>query len=243
MSITNKFEIDVLNNDANPARASEFAIRNNCPAIVVNQEHVAPFIVDRASKNGLYKIITVVDFSAGRNFAMQKFRDLNADAMAADGFDIMVIPHRTHLEAQNEIRSITEFVKRANVLAEVRWIFNIAKYKISDYQGHINAIKSYPCDFIRLWNDGSAKLSVDDYKSAIKTIHQSVVSPIKVSGEKVFIDEFRGERTWRFDTTVNMAAQAVKRQLDGPDIKANNQKTTESIGDTEVIGTLGQDVK
>lgn len=240
--VTTRLELNVLDKSSHPSDVSTFAIKNSCPAIVTIPELVAPFIVDRATKQGRYKIIVAVDYPTGANFALQKLRGLSADAMAADGFDIVRSNSRTAVEVRNEVKAVTEFIKQVNPLAEIRWTLR-AFDNPNRTEDYLKSIVEFPCNFIRV-DQMLTRKGIDevDHKKAFELIRKYLVTPIKLSCniDSKIINSFISDRNVRFDVTLNQALTIMKSYQ--PPIPAPVIKQTIIDGE-EVVGTLGQDVK
>lgn len=247
--ITTRFEINVLDKTVNPADASTFAIKHNCPTIVTTPDLVAPFIVDRSAKRGLYKIIVAVDYPTGANFALQKLRGLSADAMAADGFDIVRSNGRTPIDVRNEVKAVNEFIKQVNPVAEIRWVLR-AFDSPNFTEGYLKSIVEFPCHFVR--NDqllARKGVNVDDHKKIVDTIRKFVSTPIKLSCniDHNIVKTFMADKNIRFDVSLNQALAILKAsQSSVPQsvVQSTPPSGPESLIDGEkIIGTLGQDVK
>lgn len=252
--IASKVELNVFDGKFPPIRIGEFVVKNQAPAIVVPPELVAPFIVDRSNKRGFYKIIAAVDFPHGSKFAMQKVRDMGRDALAADGFDILLSLNKTTGETFNEVKSVTEFLKSLNQVAEIRW--TLPHYtpvaKIADF---LNAVKRCPqVTWIRLGHlltDSSVTLG--HYNGLIQMMKQAVPLPIKIGGNVTSetFDALSKDKAFRFDVTLDQVnalirakekpVERVEAPVEPPKEVAAETKISEVDGE-KVTGALGQDV-
>jgi len=252
---TTRFEINVINRKTNPMQAVDFASRYTCPAIVTVPEMVAPFVAARSIRRAMFKVIVAVDLPSGGNFAMQKLRDLGPDALAADGFDILTSPRRNAKEAFNEVKSLTDFIRTANPLADVRWSLGAFDRPETDYIEHIKSVLKVPCNFLRTDHRTSYPgIKVDDHKKIVESIRKLIGVPIKVSGnvDIATYRAFENDKSIRFDLTLEQAQALIR----APQENNNEQKTQEqppkqekqearqqTIDGEKVIGSLGQDVE
>lgn len=245
-----RLEINVLDNAIHPLRVSEFVVKHSCPAIVTLPQFVAPFMADRSAKRGGYKIIVAVDFENGRNFAMQKLRDLPKDAMSADGFDIMATPNISGIQAQNEVKALKDFINSMNPVAEIRWVLDVFNRKDEDVVKHLMAVKACPPNFVRMdrkLTQADAKL---DHVAKYDFIRKHAVTPIKVSGN-VTVETMRAlmkEKTTRFDVTMSQAMEIAKapheqKKKETPEVKQETKQEAGAEGEEKIVGTLGQDVQ
>jgi hypothetical protein len=238
LQITTRLELNALDKMVNPVRVGAFVFKHSCPAIVTVPSLVAPFIADRVSKRGKYKIIAVIDYPDGKNFAMQKLRDLSEDALAADGFDIMYSNGHTGKEIDNEVRLISEFLKSVNPVAEIRWI--VGSYGRGISEQHIDAIVKYPCNWVRL-DPYTLKngVGLEDHKKAIAVVRNKIVTPIKISCNVTYetIEAFKSDRNMRFDVNLNQASNIIRFYNE-----QETQKTQEPAKE-KAVDTLGPDVK
>ncbi|MEM3000638.1 MAG: hypothetical protein QXU32_00555 [Nitrososphaerales archaeon] len=217
-NVFTRIEVNALDGAVHPTRISEFVVRYSCPAIVTLPHLVAPFIVDRLAKRGAYKIIAAVGFDNDRHFGMQKLRELHGDAMAADGFDIVVTKDISHIQAYNEIKSLTEFLKTVNPLAEIRWVLDVFSCSDDDLYKYLDAIKKYPAHFIRMDRRLSHNgITIDAHKSKYDLIRKHVMTPIKASCNITaeVIANFMSDRTMRFDVTLSQAND-ILRHISNP---------------------------
>jgi hypothetical protein len=110
-ALTTKLEIDVL--QANEMQeAFKLASEHQMPAVVVHPNLTATAILMRGQRRGVFKIITPVDWPKGETYGLNKLRGMSQDNFASDGFEIMVSGGRSPQEAINEVRVITDFIRR-----------------------------------------------------------------------------------------------------------------------------------
>lgn len=249
---TTRFEINVTSRKTNPLQAVDFASRYNCPTIVTVPEMVAPFVATRSMRRARFKVVVAVDLPNGGNFAMQKLRDLGPDALAADGFDIVTSPRRNAKEAMNEVKSLTEFIRTSNPLADVRWALGAFDRPIEDYIHYINSVLKVPCNMLRTDHRLSyPNIKADDHKKIVENIRKSIAIPIKISGniDIVTYRAFENDPSIKFDVTLEQAQALLKapQQENKNEQETQEQQTKkaskQSIDGEEVIGTLGQDVE
>lgn len=252
--IASKVELNVFDAKVAPTRVGEFVVKNMAPAIVVPPELVAPFVVDRANKRGFYKIIAAIDFPDGNNFAMQKVRDMGRDALAADGFDILLSLNRTTGETFNEVKSVTEFLKSLNQVAEIRW--TLPHYtpvaKISDF---LNAVKRCPqVTWVRLGHTlGDTTVTLGNYNGLIQMIRQALPLPIKIGGNVIpeTFEALSKDKGLRFDVSLDQVNALIrakekpvaKTELPPPTPPKHETAKASSVEGETVVGELGRDVE
>lgn len=114
-SVSTKLEIDVMQvNEL--LEASELMVKHHLPAMVIHPGLAPDAFAARMRVRGRYKIIIPIDWPKGENFGNIKFRGISKQALEADGFEIMVTPGKSKMDTQNEIKTLTEFVR--NFLGE-----------------------------------------------------------------------------------------------------------------------------
>ncbi len=181
-----KLEIDVM--QANELlEASEVALKNSLPALVVHPSLMSDALVIRGGFAGRYKLITAVDWPRGEVFGMSKMHGLSIDALEADGYEVVLTPGKTLSDTRNEINAITEFVKkRLSEISEVRFVFN-SNGKDSTMIAAMaeGLIGNRTPAFVR--NDVALKTqmthtSIDSFKQFSETVTQQIKVPIKLSG-------------------------------------------------------------
>lgn len=253
--VASRMEINVLDHNAPYPRISEFVVKNYCPAIVTVPQLVPAFVVDRESKRSSYKIIAALDFPSGTNFGMQKIRDMGPDAGAADGFDIVCTPNRQSNESFNEIKSVTEFLRTLNPLAEIRWVLGAFGRPYKDVQNCLNCFNKVSVNWVRLDQRLEDKtIDLSRHVGTVESIRRSTTFPLKLSGNitKEVTDKFMNDKAVRFDVTFEQAL-SIMAEYQNP-VKKNeeppkNEKpaapgTIQSeIEGQQIIGIIGQDVK
>jgi hypothetical protein len=188
MSITSKFEIDVAKTNQID-EAVGFAIKNNCPAIVVPSELVMALTINRGIKAGNFKIICAVDWPKGQQRGTEKFTGLDAEAMSANGFEILLTPG-TKSQINGELQYLANFVENffsANSI-ELRFVLGCGlddrdpKF-ISDVMEILKGMRQ-PA-MIRttpLTKIPAGKATVDIHKELFSSIKKNTSKPIKISG-------------------------------------------------------------
>ena len=207
--ITTKFEINVTDKRYNPLVAVDLAMKHSCPAIVTLPELVAPFIAARSMRKAMFKTILLID--APNDFAMLKLRDLGKDAMAADGFDIVITPRRKAIDCLNEVKSLTEFINQQNPLAEIRWSISASTNLETDFVNHLKALHKYPCSMVRTDHRVHNKTTVKQQLEIVNTIRKHVACPIKISGVdlETYL-AFESDKSVRFDVTADQFNTILK---------------------------------
>lgn len=235
--ITTKFEINVTDKRYNPLVAVDLAMKHSCPAIVTLPELVAPFIAARSMRKAMFKTILLID--APNDFAMLKLRDLGRDAMAADGFDIVITPRRKPIDCLNEVKSLTEFINQQNPLAEIRWSISALTNPESDFVNHLKSLQKHPCAMVRTDHRVHHKATVKQHTEIVNVIRQHVASPIKISGavDLETYNAFESDKSIRFDVTTDQFNTILK--------SVNEQKYEQEKKETPKVDekALGENVK
>jgi len=210
--LAGRLELNIFNPNTNPQYVSDLVIKNRIQTIVTKSEYVAELITHRSARNGQYRIICTIDFPDGRNFAMDKLKRSHPDFIAADGFEILLSPDKTEIEARNEMKAIFEFIKMQNRLAEIRWCLGSYYRDGDDAERILKNMKMYPPSFVR--TDPHLKIpniGIDEHIEAIKRIQSFIPYPVKVSGNVDLelihaLDEYK---VARFDISVDQFKKSV----------------------------------
>lgn len=246
--VTGRMELNVLDWNAALPRVSEFAFKNRCPAIVTIPQLVPAFIADREAKRGNYRVIAAVDF-AGTSFAMQKVRDMGGDATAADGYDILCSSGRPANEIFNEIKSVSEFLRGLNSLAEIRWVLGAFTRPDADVQNILKCFAKYNVNWLRLdQHVADSKITAGQHAGMVTSIRRSTKLPLKISGNvnKEVTDQFMDDKSVRFDVTLEQAS-SILAAYNAP-VPAKEEKKPEpkapvtELEGEKLTGTIGQDV-
>lgn len=209
--VTSKLEINVTEK-SNPVLAADFAQKHRCPAIVAPPGMIAPLMANRAIKNGQYDIIATIDFPQGKEFALKKFRDLDQDFIACNGFDIMLTPGLNEVETRNEIRAIYEFLRNINRTYNIRYVLGAYTREEDEVVKFLKAMQKHPPVFIRLDQHLTLpNVNRARHASMAKLVSEHMPSPLKISGNVnlEMIDELGTGRN-RFDVTLNQAVSILK---------------------------------
>lgn len=200
-----KFEINLIGGtNSDLTTGILFAHKNNCPAVVVPQQLIPNAIIERQRMRSGFKIILAVDFeNKGRNYAINKFRDLSQDAFAVDGYDILLTPDKTMIELGNEMKALKEFLRNINSLTEIRWTIN-SQWDKKYIETVAKLAGKEPGNFIRTDINISNNISVDKHVKNVKLISKHCPTPVKVSGGIDF-DAFKklDNRVARFDISAS----------------------------------------
>lgn len=249
--ITGRLEINALDYKTQIPKIGEFAAQQRCPAIVALPQFVPALIAGRTGKTSFYKIIAAIDFPEGGNFAMQKVRDMGEDAFAADGFEVLCSVNRSAAEIYNEVKSVTEFLRSMNQVAEIRWVipYNAPADKINDYY---NAFKKPQVTQIRFGQHLSTQLvHTGHYKGQLESLRRSLSNQVKLGGNitREVVDAFIADKSVRFDVSYQQALNLLKEYQETPKAKEGEPANTAPVStpvktDGEKIsgGQLGQDV-
>ena len=189
LNITSKFEISISNN-IDPQKASVFAAKNRCVGLAAPPELIAPLISTRSTLNAQYKIISLIDFPGGKNFAVDKLLRTSHDAYSSDGFDIIPTPNRTKAEQKNEIKSIIELITmQINKLAEIRFVIDTNR-SAEELISFLELIKGFPISGLRINTSLGQILDpkadrediLKKYKSSVELIRKFTAVPVKLCG-------------------------------------------------------------
>lgn len=247
--VTSKMELNVLDYNAPLPRVSEFAYKHRCPAIVVLPQLVPAFVADREAKKGVYRVVAAVDFGS-TSFAMQKVRDMGGDATAADGFDIMCSAGRPANEIFNEIKSVSDFLKSINQLAEIRWVLGAFTRPDVEIQNYLKCFAKYNASWLRIdQHVVDPKITPAQHFGMVESIRRGCKLPLKISGNvnREVVDHFAKDKSVRFDVTLEQA-NAILNSYNEPakeEPKKEEPKAAPPQSDMEgehIIGKIGQDV-
>lgn len=220
LSYSTKMEVNLFNSKSvatDMQQLSNFIIKNRIPVVVTEPDFVENVILDRNKFSPAYKIICAVDFSTGKHYALEKIRDLPRNALLADGFEFRVTHGKSDKESLNELRALTEFIKKTiDPTKEIRWALGLRTVTRDNYDKTIQHMKQWPASFIRTdINLDSPSATVDAHKDDIGFIRERVALPIKISGNIDYdtMLTLMG-RAARFDVTVSQAKRILKDALE-----------------------------
>lgn len=217
-SISTKFEINLQGSQASDmGSAGTYVMQNKIPVMIVNPELFMAATVDRQMKirgtTPPYLIIVAIDFAGnGRNYAMDKIKQLPKEILEADGYDIMISHGRNEIETRKEMIALNDFFKQLNPLLQIRWVLGCRTQKTESIKTIIKMAKSLPASYIR--TDNNVTLPNMDLKNHIvdvKMIRDSMATPIKVSGN-VNWETYKTLRkdVARFDVSIAQARNILK---------------------------------
>lgn len=186
--ITSKLEINLLKNsgrvDFSGSQLSTFIIKNKIPAVVCSPELVEIVAVDRSQFSYAYKIYCAVDFDDGRNYGLDKVRNLPRSCLLADGFEIRLTAGRNEKETLNEMRGLTEFFKQINVSKEIRWALSLRGTPPSQFDNCLKNVKKWPASMIRTdVNVDSPLASLESHVVDVSVVRNFTNFPVKISGD------------------------------------------------------------
>ena len=189
-ALLQKLELDIM--QANELEeAINLIVKHQIPVAVVHPGLILDAIILRSQykrMNQNFKIITPVDWPRGDIYGMPKLMGLSVDALSADGFEFMVTPNRSESEIENEMNTLTRFVREhISEIPEIRFVFNTLSNEdennIKSMAKAIHGIKT-PA-LIR--TDYKLKLQVsranpEVHNNIIDMIKEIVNIPLKISG-------------------------------------------------------------
>jgi|APFre7841882654_1041346.scaffolds.fasta_scaffold103374_2 hypothetical protein len=188
-NMSHKFEVNALRGSVSPGDLvglGTFAMKHGIQAIVTDPEFIEALFADRLRLGCMnrYKIICAVDFDKGKNSALSKFRSLPTNALAADGFDILLSAKRPDKESYNELKVITEFIREMmDPLKEIRWTLDFRARSYEDVKSIMPYLKKFPATYIRTAGAYiTNEVPLETHLKDVEFIRQSVGTPIKVGG-------------------------------------------------------------
>jgi hypothetical protein len=220
LQLTTKMEINVTARTlaADIGQLSTFIIKNRIPAVVTDSQFLETLTLDRLKFGGgrtgrlAYKIICAVDFPRGKAYALEKLRNLPENVVfLADGFDILLTGGRTDKEVLNELRGLSEFLKKIDPTKELRWTLGCCTRNRVEIKKMLTNMVKYPGSFIRTDQNLESQVSVDDHLSDIEFIRKVIATPVKVSGNVDYntMQVLAGSAE-RFDVTLAKARTILK---------------------------------
>lgn len=245
LQLTTRMEINVTAKTvaADIGQLSTFVVKNRVPVVVTDPQFLETITLDRLKFGGgrtgrlAYKIICTVDFPRGKAYALEKLRDLPENVIfLADGFDILLTGGRSDKEVLNELRGLSEFLKKIDPTKEIRWTLGCRTRDRAETQKMLLNIVKHPGSFIRTDQNLNSQATVRDHLDDVEFIHRTVPTPVKVSGN---ID-YNAMRTLaqaveRFDLTLAQARSILKeaKQESLADIPEIIYATPESVEESE----------
>jgi hypothetical protein len=184
-NLTNSMEINVLTPNVDMGAVSNFAVKNRCPAVVAMPELIPMMMVDRAAKHGQYKLIAAIDFPAGRNYCLDKFKSIEVGSLGADGMDIIMTKGRTHVESKNEAKTLIEFLKgHLGPLLDIRFVFGCYSTEWKTIENFLDAAADHPPNMIRIDQHLSVpNMKFKTHKNMIGALRKRTPKRLKVSGD------------------------------------------------------------
>jgi len=182
-----KIELDI-NKPQIVRPASEFAVKNRCPAVVTIPELISHAAISRGVLNGNYKILSTVDWPKGNRSLFDKFRGMPSEALAADGFEILLsqLPRN---DAIKEVRFLSQFLKdNFPPTIEIRFVygFGMPDRKIELFKDYCEALKFIPTPTLvrttPLTKVPASSGSIEAHQNNIDLIRSLRDVPVKISG-------------------------------------------------------------
>ena len=226
-----------------------FVVKHGIQAIVTDPEFIEVLFADRIRLGciGRYKIICAVDFDRGSNFALTKLRSLPVNALAADGFDILLSSRRPDKEAYNELKSIYEFIREnLDQMKEVRWTLDLQNRPYEDMINYMPYLGKFPATLIR--TSGAClqnEVEVSKHIIDVEFVRQYVGAPVKVGGGLTYtaLDELSSvAKVAHFDVTVTQARRIFKAmdEKEREAYLANNLVGAQPLGAAKDLGEVKQ---
>jgi hypothetical protein len=223
LQITRSLEINMLTPDTDFRAISNFAIKHRVPALVIAPEFAPMVLTDRSAKSGQYQIIAAIDFPDGKNFCLDKFNTLDVMSLEVDGMDILLTRGKTEIEARNEVKALTEFLKGSvNPTLNIRYVYGYYTREWPEIENLLKATEAHPPHAIRL--DQHLELpnvDLERHVGAVKKLKEKTPKPIKVSGN-VDLATIEGllkiDNRIKFDVTIKQATSILTQ------LQQRNQK-------------------
>jgi len=215
--ITRRFELN-LSPNALAAEAddiSAFAAKNRCPAIVVPPSLVMPTQIQRTQFNAGYKIIATIGFGS-KDYALDKFKELDQSVFTVDGYDILLTAGRTDIETKKEAEIFREFIQdRVNPHAEIRFTLNMHIRPEEEMDVFYKAMRKVRPAFIRTDENLAMpplRCNPETQARHVDAIRATgLADPIKLSGniDAATIINLH-HKVERFDVTLTQAHEILK---------------------------------
>jgi len=179
-------EIDVLQSNELKT-AVELAVVNSVPALVVHQSLVGEAIMLRLVRQGLFKIITPIDWSPpykGENYGNLKLRGTLASALQADGFEVLLTPGRTPDETVAEANTIAETLRQVSRTAEIRFALHMHSREAESLDMYRALLNVRRPAMVRtdVHTKLQTKVNAQTHQEMCKTLKSIAQLPLKVSG-------------------------------------------------------------
>ena len=212
--ITSKLEINVLSPDVNYRLVSDFAIQHRCRSIVLTPEFIPMALSDRSAKNGKFNIVAAVDFPFGKNFALDKFKNVEPAALGVEGMDILLTPGRTQVETANEMKAMVDFIKGAvNPTVVIRYVVGCYSNAWDDVERALDASKSLPCEIVRVdQNLNPPQVGIDKHLETMNRLKNLTPKVLKLSGNidlDVIEEALKIDNRTIFDVDISQAVKIV----------------------------------
>jgi len=212
-NITGKMEINMITPEIDPAATSNFAMKYRCPAIVMKPEFVPAMIVDRSAKSGQYKIISAIDFPNGKNFALDKLKNIDPMGLEVDGMDIL-LSQRAEIDVMNELKTLKELIRQTiNPAMSIRVVLRCHSSEWSNVKNCFEAIKKHAPDMIRVDPHLELpKVGLEEHIECYRKLREVIAKPVKISGNvdlKTIEEISKIDKNARFDVNPKQAYNIV----------------------------------
>jgi hypothetical protein len=214
--LTSKLEINMLTPTTDPRAVSDFAVKNRCPAVVVAPEFAPMMLVDKSAKGGQFKLIAAIDFPDGKDFCLDKFKNLDVMSLEVDGMDIMMTKGRTEIEASNEAKTLVEFIRGSiNPVSDIRFVLGYYTKEWPEIENLLKAAKAHPPDMIRVDQHVSLpNANAETHAGAIEKLRALTPKPLKISGNidlAVMEHLLEIDGRLKFDVSIQQAMHIVNQ--------------------------------
>lgn len=220
-AICAKLEIDVMQ-AKEIEEATDLAIANCLPALVVHQDLVSQMFFYRGRKQGKFKIIMPIDWPKGNLSGSTKFRDVPIQVLQQDGFEVVMTPAKSDAMALSEIINITNLIKSyVNPTAELRICVEALSRPEEEWMPYIRALsKTVPPDLIRIdHNNTTTKANAANHSDIVAKITANAPWPVKVSGNVTLKTALQFKNT-RFGVSLKQAKDIIGEIKNAPDISS-----------------------
>lgn len=222
LSLSN-VEIDVTKQDQ-LQDACLLAVKHHVQAIVVTPDLVPASIIMRGIKAGKFSIIALIDCPKGEQYSRDKFRGIPAEALNADGYEILLTARPTQSEIISEVKYLSDFCRTYLSTPEIRFILNLDNPPRSrDTIKHmLLACRQIPMpSMIRntcLTKVPPGNASKDAFDNQYKFINEHFRCKIKMSGN-ITPEIYKTIKSDKFTVTLQQAQNIIKESNIKKEIK------------------------
>lgn len=225
-ALTTKLEIDIMQ-ASEVDNAMQLAAVHRLPAVVVHPQLLQQAIMTKIKRNGMFKLLTTIDWPKGDIYGVTKLRGMTNEMMDIDGYEIMMTGGKTEIENRNEAKTITEFIKRhIGERKEIRFVLGCFTRQNSETVQMASIMKDIIAPaMIRTdphVKTKASKTNAEAQTALLQSIKEVCGIPIKMSGN---FDSVRSIATFlqhqpqsiRFAVSTQQLQQVIKDLQKQPD--------------------------